>query len=381
MHEGKRNYFFGLDLVRFAAALMVSLFHIGFTSWSRPESFGNRFWQHSYQFPDLASWTWSGWVGVQIFFVISGLVIANSAEGATPGQFAASRFLRLYPAAWICVSATWIVASLVNFPPSAKVLIVSYALVPTGPFIDGQYWTLGVEIVFYACVWLMLRLFSFSKINWLAAGLVAGGLISVAVEANSPRLGHMLEFGKGRILPFHYAHYFALGIVLRQWSVGRLTPWLAAIGAVALTLSIASVFSSAAPYAFYGTIHFSRLVPVAIFVAALGMLILSLRYSRAFYRLPDRALSTFRAMGLATYPLYLLHFTIGVTMLRKLVQSGVEPHAALALTISGLVMLSLLVAQYAERWVRRLVIRLARESGLGKWRRKELKLAEEASLP
>ena len=45
-----------------------------------------------------------GWIGVQIFFVISGIVIANSAQSATPFRFAVSRFLRLYPAAWIAAA-------------------------------------------------------------------------------------------------------------------------------------------------------------------------------------------------------------------------------------------------------------------------------------
>jgi hypothetical protein len=41
-----------------------------------------------------AAWTFPmGWIGLQVFFVISGLVMANSARTATPWDFAIGRFL------------------------------------------------------------------------------------------------------------------------------------------------------------------------------------------------------------------------------------------------------------------------------------------------
>ena len=69
----------GIDAIRFSSAVLVSAFHL---TWHIPEAV------HVMPF---------GWIGVQIFFVISGIVIANSARLATPFRFAVSRFLRLYP--------------------------------------------------------------------------------------------------------------------------------------------------------------------------------------------------------------------------------------------------------------------------------------------
>jgi peptidoglycan/LPS O-acetylase OafA/YrhL len=45
-----------------------------------------------------------GWVGVEIFFVISGFVIAFTAEGASSRAFLRSRVLRLVPGPWICAT-------------------------------------------------------------------------------------------------------------------------------------------------------------------------------------------------------------------------------------------------------------------------------------
>src|SRR5262245_1362248 len=83
-HPDASRHIYGLDIVRFFAAVSVAAFHF---TWQNPSAI------------HAAPW---GWVGVEIFFVISGLVIARSARDSSPARFIAGRFLRLYPAAWVC---------------------------------------------------------------------------------------------------------------------------------------------------------------------------------------------------------------------------------------------------------------------------------------
>ncbi len=78
------DYVWGLDIVRFLAAAMVVLFHYT--------------WKNQQAGPAFDS----GWVGVEIFFVISGFVIASSANNVTAIAFIRRRFSRLYPAAICC---------------------------------------------------------------------------------------------------------------------------------------------------------------------------------------------------------------------------------------------------------------------------------------
>ena len=97
-----KNYFSLLDPLRFGAALGVAVFHLMFWSWAWP-SIGvppgfEHFVAADVQFPTDAPFTWFGWVGVEIFFVISGFVIANSASKSSATEFLFSRALRLYPA-------------------------------------------------------------------------------------------------------------------------------------------------------------------------------------------------------------------------------------------------------------------------------------------
>lgn len=73
-----------LDELRFLAALAVALFHFGFRG-------------KTLSLTEMALPAWIpvlkyGYLSVQMFFVISGFVIAYSAEGRTPAQFAIARF-------------------------------------------------------------------------------------------------------------------------------------------------------------------------------------------------------------------------------------------------------------------------------------------------
>jgi exopolysaccharide production protein ExoZ len=132
------RYFYGLDAVRFCAATLVALFHL------------------TWRLKPIALAMPVGWVGVQIFFVISGFVIANSAAGATPGKLLKGRFLRLYPVAWICVPITLVCLVAVHgihkrvgvfTVLSIKAALGSVALVGKS-FLTSAYWTLPIELAF-----------------------------------------------------------------------------------------------------------------------------------------------------------------------------------------------------------------------------------------
>jgi peptidoglycan/LPS O-acetylase OafA/YrhL len=89
-----------LDLLRLVAVFGVIFFHYGFRG---PTAFNVT----HVALPELAWIGRYGFLGVPVFFVISGFMIAYSAEGRTATTFAIARFSRIYPCFLFCMTLTF----------------------------------------------------------------------------------------------------------------------------------------------------------------------------------------------------------------------------------------------------------------------------------
>jgi len=146
-----RNRFLELDAVRGLAALGVLIYH--FTLNEKVREAGLIF---SY-----------GVTGVDIFFMISGFVIFLTIKKTKKWEdFAISRFSRLYPTFWTCVTLTGIFVLL--YEPSTFTLAQFAANLTMFPGyfgiedLDGSYWTLLVELIFY--FWILI-IFIYNGLN------------------------------------------------------------------------------------------------------------------------------------------------------------------------------------------------------------------------
>ena len=94
------------------------------------------------------------WVLI-FFFILSGFVILMSAEKKNINSFIKSRFLRLYPVYWVCLSITFLFLLLFGkptFSPSFYDFLTNLTMLNGFfflPCIDRVYWTLLVEMKFY----------------------------------------------------------------------------------------------------------------------------------------------------------------------------------------------------------------------------------------
>src|ERR1700709_2417167 len=168
----------GLDIIRFCAAMLVVVYHLGVATWNAEGSVAALIVNGATSYPELLSVGWFGFVGVEVFFMVSGFIIVYSAIGSTSIRFLRSRILRLYPAAWICATITLAALTFGTAAPIPEVTrgyLHSVLLLPVRPWIDSVYWTLGVEIAFYGLIFCLLafRLPSAIEVTCCAVGLLS----------------------------------------------------------------------------------------------------------------------------------------------------------------------------------------------------------------
>ena len=144
-----------LDVLRGLAALSIVVFH--YTS-AYPQLY------NPYE-PVLFNF-YSGKYGVDLFFIISGFVIFMTLEKASsPLDFIVSRFSRLFPCYWAAVILTFLVVEKYSLYNSSlmqvsfkRCFLINLSMLQ-GWFnvrhIDQVYWTLEVELLFYAVMFLV----------------------------------------------------------------------------------------------------------------------------------------------------------------------------------------------------------------------------------
>jgi peptidoglycan/LPS O-acetylase OafA/YrhL len=352
-----RPYYYGIDAVRFASAMMVASFHIGFSS-SQPGSRGFSLAGGELHL-DYGHWFSWGAIGVEIFFVISGFVIANSANDSTPFRFLRSRAERLYPAVWICAPISlliWLGHDPDHAVQHLKNFVHTITLFPLGTWVDAPYWTLGHEVVFYGAVFLLILTGNFRRLELfaIAVTLVSAAFWTALIAQNHlgaqiPGLGFFTHHA-GRLLLTYYGAFFALGMFIWLHRSSRLGP----VGYAAALLAFAVCIVHTSGIEVPGRTTITRLLVWLSGVAA----VLAATYFAADDGGRSRRFRLLRDIGLATYPLYLVHFAVGIWTARRLLRLGAPPTLAFLATLAWLALLAFCVAKYAEPVVRR-VIRVA----------------------
>lgn len=353
----KRNQIVGLDLIRFMAAMAVVIFHFTYWIWAPDSSTPKRITGGMFEFRTL-NLAW-GWIGVQVFFVISGFVIAYSAASASSAGFLRSRILRLAPAAWICATITLAVVVMVRDTTLADALMRyarSVLFVPVGPWIDGVYWTLGIEIVFYA---LVLALISLRRLHWLegVSGLMAAvsAVFWMGWLIRPDLLAPLADARLTALLLIRHGGEFSLGVVL--WLIlfqGATWRRMLIVGVAVLASSI-EISAAAGAFAARAGVAAAPLPPLTFWALSVAALCAAVIFNDAFHRLLRGRTQTIRHLGLATYPLYLVHQLVGAALMAAFKHIGLPSLACVILAIACVVGFALLVAIWLEPPVKRML--------------------------
>ena len=110
--------------------------------------------------------------------------------------------------------------------------------------------------------------------------------------------------------------------------------------------------------------HYPTISPIAIWLCGLTAIAYSVARRERFAQWPYQIRKATRLLGLMTYPLYLLHFAIGIALLDILAGQGMPPMLATAIVVLFICALSLLICEWGEPPIRR-ALRLILERAEG----------------
>lgn len=304
-----------LDALRGIAAFVVVLYHYTFR-------FEELF--HKGNITDHVNFAY-GHYGVELFFAISGFVIFMSIEKIdNPLKFLYKRFVRLYPTFWIgmifsffCISIFGPEILRVNFSE----FLINFTMLPdffnVTP-VDGVYWTLKIEMVFYFLIFLVLIL---KKKEWY----IVFGYLYIMLGLTSFLL----------LKPTYYYYYGLLFLIgINFYKIWREQgDWQ---NHFQIFIGLGFTF-------FYSNLEFFIVTSLIIFTF----------YLLVFGNLKFLKISFLLFLGKISYSLYLIHQYLGYSIQLKLIDIGVNNYIVLIL-IPFLV--SILVASIITFYIEKPVI-------------------------
>ncbi|MFE0041954.1 acyltransferase family protein [Streptomyces albireticuli] len=347
--QSAKSRLYALDGLRIIAALMVVAFHL--------MAYDGTGWTTSVKdhFPSTYLLSYYGWIGVQLFFLISGFVICMSCWGKSVGDFAISRVTRLYPAYWFAVLVT--AFALWLFPGVRDVPTLSNLAVNLTMFqdpmnvdrVDSVYWSLWVEVRFYLLfTFIAWKGLTYRRLVIFCLGWAVAGLIAAKVDN---------ELLTTVVMPEH-CWYFIAGIAL--YLIYRFKPNALLWSIVAVCFLIGQHFLVTAHrdnqfYAGFKAPLWPALILLAVIFAVMAAVAAGLTNWITWRWLPTA--------GTLTFPLYLLHEDLGWIFIRHM-EHRLHPYAIVAILVTALLIASWLVHRYVER-------------PLGRWLRRKLKASLE----
>jgi len=329
--QNKNERFVELDALRGFAVLMVMSYH--YTT-----KFGSVY-GHPSALPFEIS---KGYLGVSLFFMVSGFVIFLTLERVTNYKdFIASRFARLYPAYWVAVILTYTVDSV--FPLPGRVICRSHALLNLSmlqrymqiDYLDGCYWTLSLELAFYTIMLCVFYAHLLNKMRIISIIWLCSMIVTKTLDTSS-----ILKFPEilRESLLLDWANLFISGMMFYElWKDKS-------------NMMITNLIIVAALLVEYYVRGWQSAIICTIFCMAFYCIIFKVPL---FCRLLNNKPLVY--LGTISYSLYLLHQNIGYVMLRQLYVHRLKPVVAIGITSATILFLASCMTAYIEIPIRRAI--------------------------
>lgn len=284
-----------IQIARAIAALSVVLYHshLAVAAYPSPANL-----------PFFAAY---GSFGVDLFFVVSGFIIAHiSRNGLDLAPYLIKRFFRIYPIYWLFLIASVYLYTRHDYrlggnEYTTESLIKSFLIFPMH---DQPWyavgWTLEHEIIFYVVAGIVM---SFAGYGALLTVLGTAGAVGIVLHSILPSLGLTTSFWDWHLIDPSMIEFFAGVAVYRYkenlFRLGLVAPFLFFLVSVALT--IAAMDSGIAPLPAFGT-------PLVASAAA-ALIVTLLTLERRGY-LTGPLSRFFILIGNASFSLYLVHWIV-----------------------------------------------------------------------
>ena len=345
-----------LDAFRGVACLLIVVFHSYFYV-ARPASGAGNI---------LVRVVALLWVGVPIFFVISGYCIAASVDThrrteRPVAEYFIRRFRRIFPPYWIVLAATAAIVALTDqvlgltlfsdqnhgFPRPDSVGWVQWVgnltlteqwrprvSEPVGRWVLGQAWSLAYEEQFYAVMGLVLLL-ARRHVFAAAAAVTAACLV---IRHAAPAAGFAIDgfFFDG------YWPMFAAGILV-YWQVNYGTRASGAMSGAALVVGLLYSLRGSS-----GVLDLLRTpgTDLSTFLALLSAGVLLLAHPYDAQIASSRWLGPISSCGRMCYSLYLVHWPVTKAISHAMSQRGLDgPWVTTAITVPLCVACSVVLAR------------------------------------
>ncbi len=320
-----------LDYIRGISCIMVMLYH-----------YTTRYCQSisDLNFPFQFSW---GYMAVASFFVLSGfLIMYNSKSDTKFISYIKKKVIRLYPVYWVCMIFTAVICLLFlsSRAVSFKEFIINLTMLNEllkVKSVDGAYWTLLRELIFYVLIGIGLKLNLKNKLQYISTIwlIVLFSLYLISLNYDS-----IIITGLEYIVIYKYGQHFIAGMMIYYiLKAKELKNYIVP----ATNIIMCAVYNYFA-LGFYYTVFF------VVLVGLVTLFVMNVRFK--LWSVDNRvkvALRPISFLASISYTVYLIHQNFGYALINIFEKIGITNELIILVPVILSIFIGWLLNKYVEK--------------------------------